>query len=319
MRNLLFHYCALDLSEEVVFGLGSGIDLLFLEDDNTTPSPMVFGRSITMESDVALALGLDYREVPEPDNVKAWASVRDEVKAGRPTMLCGDSFYLDYRDFKVHFPSHRYVLLGFDDDKEQAYVADRIEPEVQNCSYEALALSRNPPDFISTYNLWGRFHSTEAKNSLPEAFAIALDRTVGRMLGDDVTQLQVLQMLSPPGAQISVGLDGLRRYVEALPTWRERDDRSQLLDFVWQSHEKYGTGGGNFRGLFAGFLREAREHLPHRVPIEAVGQAERSADLWSKLACSLETVATDDRWTHCLGTLSLIYDVESRLFEMLVT
>ncbi len=115
MRNLLFHYCELDLPEGVVFGLGSGLDGMCFTFDEASPPLMLFGRSITMEQDLAESLGLDYTEIMQPDNELAWEEVRNEVIAGRPVMLSGDIFYLDYRKFKVHFPSHRFVLLGFDD------------------------------------------------------------------------------------------------------------------------------------------------------------------------------------------------------------
>ena len=101
------------------------------------------------------------------DDARAWQVVREEVVAGRPTMLSGDILYLDYREYKVHFPGHRFVLLGFDDAIEKAYIADRIRPEPEACSYAALAVSRNPPEGLSTHNLWGRFHGTEVGRSLP--------------------------------------------------------------------------------------------------------------------------------------------------------
>ena len=58
MRNLLYHYGGLELAEEAVFGLGSGIDCLFLESDDAKPSALVNGRSITMEVDLGRALRL---------------------------------------------------------------------------------------------------------------------------------------------------------------------------------------------------------------------------------------------------------------------
>jgi hypothetical protein len=184
MRNLIRHYCALELPEAVVFGLGSGIHCMLLESDRYDPSVMLFGRSATMETDVADALGLAYVERTEVDDRAAWDVVRAEVAADRPTMLSGDAFYLHYRDFKVHFPAHRFVLVGFDDETRMAAVVDRIDAAPQPCSYDALAASRNPKDFISTQNLWGRFTDGSTSRSLPEACAIALRRAATRMLAE---------------------------------------------------------------------------------------------------------------------------------------
>ena len=145
MRGLLRHYCGLELPEPAVFGLGSGVDCLYLDHPGMDPPVAVFGRTGSMEIDAAAALGIDYRERPEPDDDDAWEIARGEVLAGLPTMLSGDILYLDYREYKVHFPSHRFVLLGFDDAIGKAFIADRIRPVPEACSYGALRTSRNPP------------------------------------------------------------------------------------------------------------------------------------------------------------------------------
>ena len=106
------------------------------------PGVAVFGRTAGLEVDLGRILGIDYREQPEPDDEHAWEAVRAEVLARRPTMLSGDILYLDYREFKIHFPAHRFVLLGFDDASQKAFIADRIRPVAEACSYGALAQSR---------------------------------------------------------------------------------------------------------------------------------------------------------------------------------
>ena len=111
MRNLIYHYCSLELEEGVIFGLGAGLDTVFFDYEAQDPPFMLFGRGSSMEADLADTLGLDYAEQIETDDDKAWEEVREEVIAGRPTMLSGDILYLDYREYKVHFPAHRFVLL----------------------------------------------------------------------------------------------------------------------------------------------------------------------------------------------------------------
>ena len=76
MRNLLYHYCGLDLPEGVVFGLGAGLDCVFFTIDAVNPPFMLFGRGATMEVDLAESLGLDYREKIQLDDDVAWQEVR---------------------------------------------------------------------------------------------------------------------------------------------------------------------------------------------------------------------------------------------------
>jgi hypothetical protein len=104
MRGLLNHYCGLELPEPAVFGLGAGIECCYLESPAMQPAVSVFGRTLSLEADLGQILQVDYREQPEADDEQAWQVVREEVLAGRPTMLSGDILYLDYREYKVHFP-----------------------------------------------------------------------------------------------------------------------------------------------------------------------------------------------------------------------
>lgn len=76
-RNLLYHYCGLELSESVIFGLGAGIESMFIKVNALDPAISIFGRSISMEAVALGALGIDYREQPEFDNQKAWEDVRN--------------------------------------------------------------------------------------------------------------------------------------------------------------------------------------------------------------------------------------------------
>jgi Butirosin biosynthesis protein H, N-terminal/Domain of unknown function (DUF4872) len=312
MRGLLHHYCGLELPESAVFGLGAGLDCAYLSASGMDPPVAVFGRTATLEADVAASLGVDYRERPEDDDDRAWRVVRDEVLAGRPTMLSGDILYLDYREFKVHFPAHRFVLLGFDDEREQAFIADRIRPEPETCSYRALRTSRNPPEGISTHNLWGRFHGTDVGRALPDAARHAIARCARRMLGEGAA--------AGDGA-VTTGIAGIRRLARELPSWAARDDAAWVASFNARCIEKFGNGGGNFRRLYAGFLEWARSLDPALVPEIAPALATRAADGWTAVATALaaasEQGARAPGWREAAARAAAIADAEEDLFRRL--
>jgi hypothetical protein len=321
MRNLLYHYCGLDLSEEIVFGLGSGIDFMYIKMPGMDPAAVIFGRSITMELDVGLALGIDYREQPEMDNGKAWLDVRNEVLEGRPTMLTGDIFFLDYRSFKVRFPAHRFVLLGFNDEKEIAYVADRIVPEPQACSYKALATSRNPSTGITTYNLWGKFFDTKISYPIEQAAVSALSKSVDRMTGRDASQVDLLKSVTNKGIYITAGVDGLADFAKDLKFWYEREDVAKIASYISQTIEKFGTGGGNFRKMYASFLNWASGILPDIVTPEIVLLAQRSAEIWSRLAGIMDLASQNptskEIWHQASEKADEIHETESEVFQQL--
>jgi len=317
-RNLLYHYCGLELSESVIFGLGAGIESMFIKIENRNPAISIFGRSTSMEADALNALGIDYVEQPEFDNQKAWENVRKEVIAGRPTMLTGDIFFLDYRNYKVRFPAHRFVLLGFDDEQEIAWVADRIDPEPQACSFKALAESRNPATGITTFNLWGKFSDTRMKNSFELAAVQALKTCTGRMTGSDSSQADLLKSVTGNGAIIITGIDGLTEFSKDLADWQQREDAASLASYNAQCIEKFGTGGGNFRNLYTGFLKWSSEVVPDIINKRHIELSEKSARAWTGLADRLqaasENPASSDIWQRAADNVLKIRDIEAELF-----
>lgn len=324
MRNLLSCLCALDLPEPAVYGLGSGFDTLFIEGPGISPQPLVFGRSISMERDVADAMGIDYREHVDPDNHSAWKAVRQEICENRPVMLSGDVYYLDYREHKVHFPAHRFVLLGFDDSKEIAYVADRSHGEPQACSYRGLRLSRNPPEGISTYNLWGKFHDTNPKRSIEEACRTAIRRTVARNMEQDDSQSQIIRSMAP-NIEVTSGLLGIERFARTFEQGprQSRGDLAFWAYYTARCIEDFGTGGGQFRLMFATFLEWVRERIPQSVESKAVDQASASGAQWTQLSQALDELSKmpeeTAHWSRCYQITQEILCLEQQLVETLAS
>ena len=276
MRGLLEFYCGLELSEPAVFGLAAGLGSGFL-DLRQVPdmgyAVAIFGRTATLEVDLGRHLGIDYREQTEEDDDHAWEVVREEVIAGRPTMLAGDILYLDYRDYKVNFPSHRFVLLGFDDEREEVYIGDRIRDEVETCSLAAVKISRNAPTPMTDQNRWGRFHGTEVGNDLRTAAESAIRECATWMLGRGEGE---------PISGAILGVDGNRAYADALPGVAALPNAQETASFNAPLLEKFGNGGGNFRRLYAGFLSWVRNDVDAAlVPESAPGLCTAAADEWT--------------------------------------
>ena len=80
----------------------------------------------------------------------------------------------------------------------------------------------------------------------------------------DALRRQARQMLLPVDGY--AGVSGLERFAAEVPRWHElaRDeaDRAWCFRFAYQCIERRGTGGGNFRLLYARFLAEAALHHP---------------------------------------------------------
>jgi len=315
MRSLLEHYCDLELPEDAVFGLGAGLESGFIdhrENPGANYAVAVFGRTGTFEADLGRHLGIDYREQTEEDDDHAWAVVREEIIAGRPTMLAGDIFYLDYRDYKVNFPSHRFVLMGFDDEREEVYIGDRIRDEFETCSLGAVKISRNAPTPMSDRNRWGRFHDTTVGNDLRTAAESAIRECAAAMLGHQENASTLA---------IARGIEGARAYADALPAVAERDNALATASFNAPLLEKFGNGGGNFRRLYAGFLSWARALDEKLVPDSAPALCLAAADEWTAASTDIlrarDTPHDPAPWKDAAGHVTRAAELEEMLFTRL--
>lgn len=324
MRGLLNHYCGLRIPEAAVFGLGSGAASVYLKGPELNPVAMIFGRTMSMEQDLASNLDIDYRERPEEDDGVAWEVVREEVLAGRPTMLSGDILYLDYREFKVNFPGHRFVLLGFDDETKKVSIADRIRAEPEICSYGALFTSRNPPKGMSTHNLWGRFHDTSVGRGLVEATERAIALCAKSML-DEAEQTDPGSESPPPvaseGVEALIGIRAVRALADDVVDWSSREDAGWIAGYNASCIEKFGNGGGNFRRLYSRFLSWAHDLDSRLVPEAAPALALEAADRWTEVSNSLFAASRDEsnmqHWNDAAAHARQVAEIEERLFRSL--
>jgi hypothetical protein len=87
----------------------------------------------------------------------------------------------------------------------------------------------------------------------------------------------------------------MERFAAEVHRWHElaRDeaDRAWCFRFAYQCIEKRGTGGGNFRLLYARFLAEAERHHPAVTTLGLPGRMERIAAGWTRLANSFKDLS----------------------------
>jgi hypothetical protein len=91
------------------------------------------------------------------------------------------------------------------------------------------------------------------------------------------------------------GISALERFAAELPEWPARvaseADRAWSFRFAAQVIEKRGTGGGNFRALYARFLEEAEARIPGLIPGRLSGPMRSLAAGWTRLAGMLRTLS----------------------------
>jgi hypothetical protein len=275
-RDLLeFHslsWSSEPLSEGMVFGLSGGLGCFYYELPDMDPPLYLVGRSGGLERGVCEHLGIELDLRRTDDGDEAWRWLRDELDAGRPTMVNADIQELDYLRVKLSNTMHDIVVTGYDEAEGVALIADNDREEIQRCSIESLQRARGSQGFPGPSH-----HATwvmRFPESLPDPRA-AIERAVRQAVVNMTEQGEGLA-----GLESGCGLDHVARLAESYPSWPERygERLARALGGLWVFIVKAGTGGAMFRSLQAGFLRESSELLDGDAALA------RAADVYEELA-----------------------------------
>jgi hypothetical protein len=299
LRNLLaFH--GLDASEELVFGLGAGACFYYIVVEGGSPSRFTNGRTARLEEQFVELTGAPIRLDTTDDTGESWERARAVIDSGRPAILLTDLYHLDHYGRSAHFPGHAVVLAGYD--PERAYLSDTGFEELQTTSLESLALSRHEQH--PAYPISGHmFHIQEGASlgDLAGAAPRAIERAVRGMLEPELGEFQ--------------GLPALRRFTAEVGEWpHAAEDWQWCARFGYQVIERRGTGGGNFRGMYARFLAE--------VGYDEAALAREAAERWTALARSLQRASEADEasptlWSDISDDAAAVLDVEEHLWTAL--
>ncbi|MEL5955243.1 BtrH N-terminal domain-containing protein [Streptomyces sp. CLV115] len=272
--GVLLRHQGLDLSEPMLFGLGSGLSFIYWDRRNMD-FPFLGGRvkpfDLTRKLATRLGLELLVQETTSPR--KAWDTVVASIDAGHPVGLQLDSYYLDYFGSEVHFGGHVLAMYGYDD--HNAYLVDTDQqggavsttltslaqaraargPMTAKHRSFTLTVSRNPPSPHSQI--------IPAITACADAF------------------------LNPPIANL--GHRGIEKAGKAVRGWLQRTDAPQRdLPQAALMMEKAGTGGALFRNLYRDFLAECTNLLDSSHLRTGYTLYAEAAGLWSETAALIK-------------------------------
>jgi hypothetical protein len=193
---------------------------------------------------------------------------------------------LPYWHSRTRFGGHRVVLAGYDSTRGVAFLADNDKPALEEVPLDRLARARATlaPPFILPGNPWLEVEAPVAVRPLVGAVRDALRRQAREYL------------LDVDGV---AGISALERFAAELPEWPARAaseaDRVWCFRYASQVIEKRGTGGGNFRALYALFLEEAEALIPGLAAGRLSGPMRSIAVGWTRLAGMLRALSDAPR------------------------
>ncbi|MEU5592764.1 BtrH N-terminal domain-containing protein [Streptomyces sp. NPDC020298] len=268
--GVLLGHQGIDLSEPMLFGLGSGLSFIYWDSKNMG-FPFLGGRvkPFDLTRNLATGLGLELLVHETTSPRRAWENVVGSIGAGRPVGLQLDSHYLDYFTSKAHFGGHVVAMYGYDD--HDAYLVDTDQQGgAVSTSLTSLAQARA-----------ARGPMTAKHRSF--TLAVPGDLTIPQDQIIPAITACAEAFLDPPIANL--GYRGIEKAGKLVRTWLQRtDDPQRDLPQAALLMEKAGTGGALFRNLYRDFLAECTQHLDsghlhtgHRLYTEA-------AALWTEVA-----------------------------------
>jgi hypothetical protein len=289
--GVLLRHQGLDLSEPMLFGLGSGLSFIYWDSKNMD-FPFLGGRVKPFEltRNLAARLGLELVVQETGSARKAWENVATAIDAGRPVGLQLDSYHLDYFTSKVHFGGHVVALYGYDE--HDAHLVDTGQQGgAVSTSLSSLARARAARGPMTARH---RSFTLTAAGKVP-----SLESRIIPAVTDCADAF-----LDPPIANL--GHRGIEKAGKLVPGWlRRTDDPRRDLPQAALLMEKAGTGGALFRNLYRDFLAECAQLLDsghlrtgHRLYSEAAG-------LWTDVAALITDAGEsgDERYLGRAGTV----------------
>ncbi|MFD0434301.1 BtrH N-terminal domain-containing protein [Streptomyces chartreusis] len=268
--GVLLRHEGLDLSEPMLFGLGSGLSFIYW-DSKGMGFPFLGGRVKPFELTRNLAAALDLELLVEEttSSRKAWQNVAAPIDAGRPVALQLDSHHLDYFSTKVHFGGHVVAMYGYDE--QDAYLVDTdAQGGAVTTSLASLARARAE-----------RGPMTAKHRSFTITVPSGLRPTQDRIVSAIRTCANAF--LNPPIANL--GYRGIEKTAKQVPNWLQRSDNPrQDLPRAAVLMERAGTGGALFRNLYRDFLAECGQLIGSSRLRTGRSLYTEAATLWTQVA-----------------------------------
>ncbi|MEU6609066.1 BtrH N-terminal domain-containing protein [Streptomyces shenzhenensis] len=273
--GVLLRHQGIDLSEPMLFGLGSGLSFVYWDSKNMG-FPFLGGRVKPFEltRNLATRLGLELLVQETASPRRAWQNVVTPIDAGHPVGLQLDSYHLDYFGSKVHFGGHVVALYGYDD--RDAYLVDTAQQGgTVSTSLAGLAQARAARGPMTAKH---RSFTLTAPRNLPSP--------QGRIVPAVTACADAF--LNPPIANL--GHRGIEKAGRLVRTWLQRTDTPQRdLPQAADLMEKAGTGGALFRNLYRDFLAECTQQLDSSHLRTGHGLYAEAATLWTEVAALITT------------------------------
>lgn len=310
VSNLMRHN-GFDVSEPMVFGIGSGLLFSYLPFLKVNYAPVFTYRSLPGKIFERFSKRVEVTMKKEKfrDPKTAQKRLDANLAAGNPVGLQVGVYHLPYfpDDYRFHFNAHNTIVYG----KEGTtyLVSDPVMEAVTTISEQDLEKAR----FAK-----GAF-APKGHLYYPIGFPknLELDRAIVKGIRQTSRDMTAPVPL--------VGVKAIRWVASNLRKWPGKLGPKKTNHYIGQivrMQEEIGTGGGGFRFIYAAFLQEAGHKLDNNHLLEASQAMTAIGDQWRQFALDASRLYKDRggkdlTYDHLAQRLSALADQEELFFKSL--
>lgn len=308
--NLLKHQ-GINISEPMVFGIGSGLFFVYLPFIKVNHAPAISYRPMpgTIFNRMAKRLGIKVKRIKFSDNQKAQNALEENLKNNIPTGLQVGVYNLTYfpDEYRFHFNAHNLVVYGKNDNN--FLISDPVMETVTSLTENELDKVRFAKGAFAPKGQM--YYPVEIPKILD--WETAIKKGIKNTCND---------MLAPVPI---VGVRGIRFVARQIRKWPVKHGIKKANHYLAQlirMQEEIGTGGAGFRFIYAAFLQEASIILKNDKLKELSAEMTSIGDLWRDFAVNVARVYKNrsnqtDVYNALADELNKIADLEEAFFKKL--
>lgn len=309
----LLRFNKLELSEPMIFGIGSGLFFSHM------PFYIVNGLPVTsfrpypgqIFNRVTRLLGIKIKRYRFTNPEKAMSVLDRLLSENIPVGMLVGVFYLPYfpPEYRFHFNAHNIVAIG-KDEENRYLVSDPIMENIEKLTYDELRRVRFA---LGTYPPKGRMYiitGIPSEYDLKKAIIRGIRKNCRRMLEIPIPMF---------------GIKGIRYLSKRMRKWPQKlgpKKAASNLGQVIRMLEEIGTGGAGFRFIYAAFLQEASKILQMQELNELSKEMTFAGDKWREFAWLAgknfkNRAKPEQSYSYLADMLLAIADHEEKIFLQL--
>lgn len=309
----LFRNKGLNLSEPMVFGLGSGIFYVYLPFIKVSNAPGLSYRPMPgwIFSRVARRLGVKIKRQKFSSMEKAQKQLDENLRNNIPSGLQVGVYNLPYfpDDYRFHFNAHNLVIYG--KEGHDYLVSDPTMETIHRLTEQELEKVRFAKGvFAPRGHIYYPLSFPQEENI---DWKTIIRKSIRKTCSD---------MLAPVPI---VGVRGMRTVAKSIRKWPTKVGIAKANYYLAQMvrmQEEIGTGGGGFRYMYSAFLQEAGKKVDNLKLQELSVEMTSIGDLWRDFAVNASRVYKnrsnqEDVYNALSEELLHLADLEEAFFKKL--